>query len=69
VYTGTVSTGLKLEEIKQNEIITIFGNRVGAREVPMPAIDATWLVFGPGLVRVVHRQGKTMLEDVECNDD
>ena len=70
VHTGTVSTVLKSEEIKQCEIITILENRVRAREVPMLAIDVTQLVFGPGLVRVVHRQGKMTLEDVEgCDDD
>jgi len=70
VHTGTVSTGLKSEEIKQCEIITILGNRVGAREVPMLAIDVTQLVFGLGLFGAVHRQGKMTLEDMEgCGDD
>ena len=63
------STGSKLEEINQCEIITIFGNRVGAGKVPMLVIDVTWLVFGPGLVRVVCRQRKMTLEDVEGCDD
>ena len=36
VCTGIVSTGL--EEIKQCEIITIRGNRVGAGQVPMLVI-------------------------------
>ena len=53
-------TGLKLDEI-----ITILGNRVGAGKVPMLVIDVTWSVFSPGLVGVVCRQGRTMLEDVE----
>jgi len=35
----------------------------------MSAIDVTQSVFGLGLVGVVHRQGKTMLEDVEGCDD
>ena len=70
VCTGTVSTGLKSEEIKQCEIITIFGNRVKAGKVPMSAIDVTQLVFGPWLVGVVCRQGKMMLEDMEgCDND
>ena len=70
VYTGTVSLGLKSEEIKQCEIITILGSRVRAGEVLMSAIGVTQLVFGPGLVGVVCRQGKMMLEDMEeCNDD
>ena len=56
-------TRLKSEEIKQHEIITIFGNRVGAGKVLMSVIDVTQSVFGPGLVRVVYRQGIT-LEDV-----
>jgi len=68
VYTGMVNTGSKSEEIKQHEIITILGNRVGAGEVPMSAIDVTQLVSGPGLVRVVHRQVKMTLEDVEGCD-
>ena len=67
---GTVSTGLNSEEIKQCEIITILGSRVRAGEVLMSAIGVTQLVFGPGLVGVVCRQGKMMLEDMEeCNDD
>jgi len=65
VYTGTVSTGSNSEEIKQCEIITVLGNRVGAGEVLMSVIDVTQSVFDPGLVGVVCRQGKTMLEDVE----
>jgi len=72
VYTGTVSTGLKSEEIKQHEISTIWGNRVRAGEVPMLAIDVIWSVFSMGLVGVVHRQGKMMWrtwKDVDgCND-
>ena len=46
VCTGTVSTGL--EEIKQCEIITIWGNRVRAGRVPMLVIDVAWLVFSLG---------------------
>ena len=61
VCTGTVST--ESEGIKQCEIITILGNRVGAGRVPMSVIDVTQLEFGLGLFRVVHRQGETMLED------
>ena len=64
MYTGTISTGSKLEKIKQHEIITIFGNIVGAGEVLMSVIDVTQLVFSPGLVRVVHRQGRMTLEDL-----
>jgi len=68
VCTGTVSTGS--EEIKQHEIITIWGNRVRAGRVPMLATDVVWLVFGLGLLGVVHRQGEMMLEDAEeCNND
>src|SRR5882724_4205224 len=67
VCTGTVSTGS--EEIKQHEIITIWGNRVRAGRVPMLATDVVWLVFGLGLLGVVHRQGEMMLEDAEeCNN-
>jgi len=68
VCTGT-STGLKLEEIKQCEIITILRDSVGAEKVLMSVIDVAWSVFGPGLFRVVHRQGKTTLEDMEGCDD
>jgi len=46
-------TASKSEEIKQHEIITILGNRVGAEKVPMLAIDVTKSVFSPGIVRVV----------------
>jgi len=68
VCTGTVSTGL--EKIKQHEIITILGDRVGAGKVLILAIDVAWSVFSPGLFRVVHRQRETMLEDAErCDDD
>ena len=64
------STGSKVGGIKLCKIITILGNRVGAGEVLMLAIDVTQSVFGPGLVGVVHRQGKAMLEDVEwCDND
>jgi len=61
VCTGTVSTGL--EGIKQHEIITRWGNRVGAGRVLMSVIDVTQLVFGLGLFRVFCRQGEMMLED------
>jgi len=57
MYAGTEGTGLKLEEIKQCEIITILGNRVRAGKVPMSVIDVTQLVFSPGLFGVVHRGG------------
>ena len=67
VCTGTVSTGL--EEIKQCEIIAIFGNRVGAGKVLMLAIDVAQLVFGPGLFGVVCRQREMTLEDAEKCDD
>ena len=50
---------------KQCEIITILGDRVRAGKVLMLVIDVAWLVFGPGLFGVVHRQGETMFEDVE----
>jgi len=70
VCTGTVSTGLKSEEIKQCEIITILGDRVRAGKVLMSAIDVAQLVFSLGLFGVVCRQGKTMLEDAErCDND
>ena len=59
--TGTVSAGL--EGIKQHEIITISGNRVGAGRVLMSVIDVARLEFGLGLFGVVHRQGEMMLED------
>jgi len=59
-----------LEKIKQHEIIAIFGDRVRPGKVPMLVIDVAWLVFGPGLFRVVHRQGEMTLEDVEqCNNN
>jgi len=57
-------TGSKSEEIKQCEIITILGNRVRTGKVPMSAIDVTQSVLGPGLVGVVHRQGRMMLEGI-----
>ena len=70
MYTGTVSTGSKLEEIKQHEIITILGDRVRAEKVLMSEIDVAQSVFTLGLFGVVHRQGKMMLEDMEgCDDD
>jgi len=70
VYTGTEGTGSKSEEIKQCEILIFLGNRVRAEEVPMLAIDVTQLVFSPGLFGVVHRQGRTMLEDIGgCDND
>ena len=46
VGTRTVSAGL--EGIKQHEIITIRGNRVGAGQVPMLAIDGVQSVLHPG---------------------
>jgi len=64
VYTGMVSTGVNSEGIKQCEIITILGNRVRAGKMLMSVIDVTQLVFSPGLVRVVHRQGRMTLEDL-----
>jgi len=56
-------------KIKQCEIITILGDRVGAGKVPMSVIDVAQLVFGQGLSGVFNRQGETMLEDVERCDD
>ena len=61
---------LKSEEINQCEIITILGDRVRAGKVPMLVIDMAQSVFIPGLIKVVHRQGKMSLEDTEgCDDD
>ena len=57
---GIVSTGS--EGIKQHEIITIRGNRVRAGQMPMLVIDVVQLVFGPGLFRVVCRQGEMTLQ-------
>jgi len=67
VCTGTGSTGL--EKIKQCEVITILGDRVGAGKVLMLAIDVAQLVFSLGLFGVVCRQGEMILEDVERCDD
>ena len=48
--TGTGSTGSESEEIKLDENLLYWENRVGAGKVPMSVIDVTQSVFGPGLV-------------------
>ena len=68
VCARIVSTGS--EGIKQCEIITIRGNRVGAGQVLMSVIDMVQLVFSPGLFGVGCRHRGMMLKDAEeCDDD
>jgi len=67
---GVYRNRLKLEKVKQHEIITILGDRVRAGKVLMLVIDVAQSVFSLGLLRVVCKQGEMTLEDVEgCNDN
>ena len=66
---GGVYRNSKHRVIKQHEIITILGGRVGAGKVPMSAIDVAWSVFSLGLFGVVHRQGENIGGCRKCDNE